>query len=96
MKNCYIRKLGEEKWNKIKNIKIGDSYTFGTYEQDNNTSNGKEAIEWTVLDKDGMSLLLVSKQALAWQQYNTSYTDVTWENCTLRKWLNGTFPKQCF
>ena len=96
LENCYIRKLGEEKWNKIKNIKIGDSYTFGTYEQDNNTSNGKEAIEWTVLDKDGMSLLLVSKQALAWQQYNTSYTDVTWENCTLRKWLNGTFLKNAF
>ena len=96
LENCYIRKLGEEKWNKIKNIKIGDSYTFGTYEQDNNTSNGKEAIEWTVLDKDGMSLLLVSKQALAWQQYNTSYTDVTWENCTLRKWLNGTFLNNAF
>ena len=96
LENCYIRKLGEEKWNKIKNIKIGDSYTFGTYEQDNNTSNGKEAIEWTVLDKDGMYLLLVSKQALAWQQYNTSYTDVTWENCTLRKWLNGTFLNNAF
>ena len=96
LENCHIRKLGEEKWNKIKNIKIGDSYTFGTYEQDNNTSNGKEAIEWTVLDKDGMSLLLVSKQALAWQQYNTSYTDVTWENCTLRKWLNGTFLNNAF
>lgn len=96
LENCYIEKLGEEKWNKIKNIKIGDSYTFGTYEQDNNTSNGKEAIEWTVLDKDGMSLLLVSKQALDCQPYNTSYDYVTWENCTLRKWLNGTFLNNAF
>lgn len=96
LENCYIGKLGEEKWNKIKNIKIGDSYTFGTYEQDNNASNGKEAIEWTVLDKDGMSLLLVSKQALDCQQYNTSYTDVTWENCSLRKWMNGTFLNNAF
>lgn len=98
LENCYIGKLGEEKWNKIKNIKIGDSYTFGTYEQDNNTSNGKEAIEWTVLDKDGMSLLLVSKQALLdCQPYNTSsYTDVTWENCSLRKWMNGTFLNNAF
>ena len=46
---------GEEKWNKIKNIKVGDTYTFGAYEQDHSTSNGKEAIEWTVLDKDGMT-----------------------------------------
>lgn len=96
LENCYIGKLGEEQWNKIKNIKIGDSYTFGTYEQDNNISNGKEAIEWTVLDKDGISLLLVSKQALDCQQYNTSYTDVAWENCSLRKWLNNSFLNTAF
>ena len=96
IESCYIGKYGEEKWNKIKNIKIGDTYTFGAYEQDNNTSNGKEAIEWTVLDKDGMSLLLVSKQALDCQQYNTSYTDVTWESCSLRKWMNGTFLNNAF
>ena len=96
LENCYIGKYGEEKWNKIKNIKVGDTYTFGAYEQDNSTSNGKEAIEWTVLDKDGMSLLLISKQALDCQQYNTSYTDVTWESCSLRKWLNGTFLNKAF
>ena len=96
LENCYIGKYGEEKWNKIKNIKVGDTYTFGAYEQDNSTSNGKEAIEWTVLDKDGMFLLLISKQALDFQQYNTSYTDVTWESCSLRKWMNGTFLNKAF
>ena len=99
LENCYIGKYGEEKWNKIKkikNIKVGDTYTFGAYEQDNSTSNGKEAIEWTVLDKDGMSLLLISKQALDCQQYNTSYTDVTWESCSLRKWMNVTFLSKAF
>lgn len=96
LENCYIGKYGEEKWNKIKNIKVGDTYTFGAYEQDNSTSNGKEAIEWTVLDKDGMSLLLISKQALDCQQYNTSSTDVTWESCSLRKWMNGTFLNKAF
>lgn len=96
LENCYIGKLGEEKWNKIKNIKIGDSYIFGTYEQDNNISNGKEAIEWTVLNKDGMSLLLVSKQALDCKRYDTSYIDVTWENCSLRKWMNNSFLNEAF
>lgn len=96
IESCYIGKIGEEKWNRINNIKIGDTYTFGAYEQDNNTSNGKEAIEWTVLDKDGMSLLLLSKQALDCQQYNTSDTDVTWETCSLRKWMNGTFLNNAF
>lgn len=96
IEKCYIGKYGEETYNRIQNIKVGDTYTFGAYEQDNITSNGKEAIEWTVLDKDGMSLLLVSKQALDCQQYNTSDTDVTWENCSLRKWMNGTFQNDAF
>lgn len=96
IENCCIKKHGEEKWNKIKNIKIGDTYTFGTYEQDNNTSNGKEAINWIVLEKDKMSLLLISDKALDCQQYNTSLTDTTWESCSLRKWLNGTFLNAAF
>ena len=28
------------------NIRVGDTMYFGTYEQDNNTTNGKEKIEW--------------------------------------------------
>ena len=96
IEKCYIGKYGEETYNRIQNIKVGDTYTFGAYEQDNITSNGKEAIEWTVLDKDGMSLLLVSKQALDCKRYNTSYTDVTWENCSLRKWLNDSFLNEAF
>jgi hypothetical protein len=33
----------------LKNIKVGSYINFGAYEQDNNTSNGKEDIEWLVL-----------------------------------------------
>lgn len=94
--NRAVEKYGKEWADTVKNASVGDTITFGAYEQDNNTSNGKEAIEWTVLDKDGMSLLLVSKQALDCQQYNTSYTDVTWESCSLRKWMNGTFLNKAF
>ena len=96
LENCYAGKYGEEKWNIVKNIKVGDAYTFGAYEQDNNISNGKEAIEWTVLDKNGVSLLLISKYALDCQQYNSQNNGVTWENCSLRKWLNSTFLNDAF
>ena len=76
---------------KLKVAKTGDYVFFGAYEQDNNTSNGKEDIEWLVLEvKDGKALV-ISKYALDCKQYNTSYTDVTWETCTLRKWLNNDF-----
>lgn len=76
--------------------KPGDTVFFGAYEQDNNTSNGKEDVEWLVLEvKDGKALV-VSKYALDCKQYNTSNTDVTWETCTLRKWLNNDFINAAF
>ena len=76
--------------------KVGDYVFFGTYEQDNDSSNGKEDIEWLVLAKNGNKTLVISKYALDWQQYNTSDTDVEWESCSLRKWLNGTFASSAF
>lgn len=76
--------------------KVGDTYIFGSYEQDNNTSNGKEDIEWLVLDKKDGKLLVISKYALDCKQYNTSWTYVTWETCTLRKWLNNEFINSAF
>lgn len=81
---------------KIKAAKAGDYVVFGTYEQDNDTSNGKEDIEWLVLANEGNKILVISKYALDCQQYNTSCTDVTWETCSLRKWLNGTFLNAAF
>ncbi len=81
---------------KIKAAKAGDYVVFGAYEQDNDTSNGKEDIEWLVLEvKDGKALL-ISKYALDCQPYNTVYENVTWETCTLRKWLNNDFVNTAF
>ena len=78
-------------------LQVGDIYTFGAYEQDNNISNGREPIEWIILDvnADG-ALTLISRYALDAKPYNTSYTDVTWETCTLRKWLNEEFYQAAF
>lgn len=81
---------------KLKVAKAGDYVFFGAYEQDNSASNGKEDIEWLVLEvKDGKALV-ISKYALDCKQYNTKYTDVTWEACTLRRWLNNDFINAAF
>ncbi len=69
---------------------------YGSYEQDNNTANGKEDIEWIVLAEEGNKVLVISKYALDCQQYNSTRTNVTWETCSLRKWLNGTFLNAAF
>lgn len=75
---------------------VGSYVFFGSYEQDNNTSNGKEDVEWLVLAKEGDKALVISRYALDCQQYNTTLTNVTWETCSLRKWLNGTFINNAF
>ena len=77
-------------------VTVGNYITFGAYEQDNNTSNRKEPIEWLVLDVQDGKALLVSKYALDCQPYNTTYTGVTWSTCTLRTWLNNTFYNNAF
>ncbi len=76
----------------------GSIVTFGAYEQDNNTGNGKEAIEWLVLDYDVANnrALVISKYALDCKLYNTTETDITWEKCTLRSWLNSEFINAAF
>ncbi len=38
----------------------------------------------------------MSKYALDCLPYNTELTEVTWENCTLRKWLNEKFYNAAF
>ena len=81
---------------KIKRAEAGDIVYFGNYEQDNYTSNGAEKIEWQVLAKENNKVLVISKYALDSQQYNTADKDVTWETCTLRTWLNGTFLNSAF
>lgn len=81
---------------KLKAANVGDFVPFGSYEQDNDPSNGKEKIEWQVLDKQDNKIFLVSKYALDCQPYHTSYEDVTWEQCSLRTWLNETFLQDAF
>ena len=81
---------------KQSSVEVGDVYTFGAYQQDNNTSNGKEPIKWLVLAKEDNKILLISEKALDCQKYNDSCTDVTWETCSLRKWLNSTFLNAAF
>ena len=81
---------------KLKLAEVGDTVLFGAYEQDNDLSNGKEEIEWLVLAKEDGKLLVISKYALDWQYYHSTQTNITWEKCSLRSWLNGKFMNNAF
>ena len=85
-----------EKMTKKAVFSVGNTVIFGQYEQDNNTRNGKEPIEWIIIDQKGSNVLLVSKYALDVQKYNNSKKDVTWATCSLRSWLNNSFISAAF
>lgn len=77
--------------------KAGNAVTFGTYPQ---TKEGTDQtqIEWIVLDCDEANhkTLLLSRYGLDVIPYNKEDTDITWEQCTLRAWLNGEFLNKAF
>ena len=80
----------------LRNAGPGDTITFGSYEQDNNFSNGMENIDWIILERDDDKILVISKYALDCQQYYPEYVSVTWETSTMRAWLNETFYNTAF
>ena len=91
----------------VKNVEVGDYLTFGTYEQDGDTSNGQEPIEWCVLEKQDNKILLISKDVLDYKKFSEDnnvwrwnegfeYHISTWEKSTLRNWLNDVFLNTAF
>ncbi len=75
---------------------VGDSVLFGRYEQDGNTENGSEDIEWIVLDVEGKNVLLVSRYALASMPFHSVAGETNWETSSIRAWLNGEFLGNAF
>ncbi len=84
---------------RIGGVTVGETIRFGSYEQDNDLSNGPEEIEWLVLDVDGSQALVISKYGLNIREFNDEkdpYAVITWGNCQLRTWLNGQFLNTSF
>ena len=79
----------------LNRCKVGDTFQFGEYEQDRD-GLVKSPIEWMILEKEKGRVLMVSKYALDVKPYNTTDTNITWESCSLREWLNGTFLEHAF
>ena len=75
--------------------KRGEFVTLGAYPQ---TINGDDStlIEWLVLDVQGNKSLLISRYALDCKLYNSNRVETTWENSSIRKWLNTTFFNKAF
>lgn len=79
-------------------VKRGDHLRFGTWEQDGDTTNGTEYIEWRVIAVEDRKALLLAEYLLDHRCYDsgTVSQSVTWENCVLRQWLHQNFLHQAF
>ncbi len=69
-------------------VKTGSIVTFGNY--------AGEDISWIVIDENETGMMLMSEKIIEGRKYNTDSRSVTWETCTLRKWLNGEFYDTAF
>ncbi len=77
----------------VQQYKVGDIIKLGSYVQD---YGWEDPIEWQILDIHNGKALVISKYALDCKPYNTTLADVTWETCTIRKWLNDDFLNSAF
>ncbi len=84
-------------------ITTWDCVYFGSYWQNDTNGDGvadqndmKEPIKWRVLSVNGNDALLLADMNLDVHRYNDIDMDITWETCSLRKWLNGTFLDHAF
>ena len=93
-----MSKLGEVQLLYLKNSGFEitkDGYvSFGLYEQDNNKDNGKEPIEWIVLNVNNETAYLLSKYCLDNIVFDSNHE--SWENSYLFKWLNDEFLNNAF
>lgn len=92
-----VEQISSEHWlDIIREKEVGDYITLGKYEQDGNTPNGKEDIEWLVLSKKNDRMLVISKYGLDRKPFNSKWRPVSWTGCTLYEWLNGYFFNNAF
>ncbi len=83
---------------------IGETITFGKYEQDNDTANGAEPIEWTITDIQDNRVLLISNYILdniRYNEYAGIYGDSEtenrpWASSDIYSWLNNDFASEAF
>ncbi len=66
----------------------GSAITLGQWEG--------QALTWHILAEDGTKALLLMDRCLSAQPYHEENKAVTWETCSLRKWLSETFYLSAF
>ncbi len=87
--------------NGIKYRRISKDDTNNSYGFDKVPNNGYryfkwERIKWRVLQNDGSTLFVIAAKAVDCKEYNEEFVNITWENSTIRSWLNNSFYNTAF
>ena len=75
---------------------VGDAVIFGKYEQNGNTDDGSEPIEWIVLEKQDDKILLISRYAIEAKPFDADGKGVAFAESSLFTFLNGDFIENAF
>ena len=59
-------------------MQVGDKISFGCY-------------DWRILEIQNNTALIISESIIEQRAYHSVYKDVTWADCSLRKYLNNEF-----
>ena len=99
-------KLSDPIWEKAEKLEVQgqmmsvwDCVTFGNYWQESvaeTASAEKQPIKWRVLSVEGNDAFLLADEGLDNKPYHGEMTETSWENCSLRAWLNDTFMRDAF
>lgn len=92
---------GEKDIFSINDLDKGDRIQFGRYPQDKKSENGGYILEpmlWRILyvDKEKNRVLMITEKLIDGMPYHERREPITWERCTLRKWMNGVFIYTAF
>ena len=78
-------------------LPVGQHAEFGKTEQDGDTSDGTEALQWKILAKDDSRALVVTDEVIDYRPYNSDRSKgSSWESCDLRDYLNSEFKNSVF
>ncbi len=62
----------------MEDFSIGSTMPFGDY-------------NWRILDIQNNTALIITEDIIEQRSYHDAYKDITWADCSLRKYLNGKF-----
>ena len=80
---------------KLNNLKVGDKFYFGVnYGHFGETH--RERMQWKVLKTQDDKALVITTDSVCDTTYHDDRGNVTWNDCTLREYLNREFLDWCF